>query len=48
MPAMSTDEANTQYGHPHKRKSCPLYLCIGFYVAGWLLIYFGVVDALLN
>ena len=23
-------------------------MCIGFYIVGWLLIYFGVVDALLD
>jgi len=43
---MSTDEANTQYGDSRKSKSGTLRLCIGSYVAGWLLIYFGVVGAL--
>src|SRR6266496_3327578 len=45
---MSTDEANTQERHSHKRTGRTLYRCIGFYVAGWLLIYFGVVGALLD
>jgi uncharacterized membrane protein len=45
---MSTDEANTHCEYCDKSKIRNVYRCIGFKVVGWLLLYFGVIGALLD